>query len=51
MKKRFTIMLDETTIWAIQKLRQKYSPIGLREELERVLWQYACEELEKNETK
>lgn len=45
MKKRYTIMLDESVIWALKKLGAKRSPIGQREEIERVLWEYACEEL------
>ena len=46
MKKRFTIMLEETTIFRLKKLAAKRSPIGHREELERVLDQYARDELE-----
>ena len=44
-------MLDESVIWALKKLASKRSPIGQREELERVLWEYAYEELKYYEHK
>lgn len=38
-------MLEEETIFMLKKLAAKRSPIGQREELERVLYQYASDEL------
>ena len=51
MKKRFTIMLEERTILMLKKLASKRSPIRHRKELERVLYQYALEELNYYEQK
>lgn len=44
-------MLDESTIMALKKLAAIRSPIGHREELERVLWEYATQELRYYEHK
>ena len=45
MKKRFTVMLSENTIRKINIIRSWFSPIGLREEIERILDQYATDEI------
>lgn len=44
-KKRFTIMLDENTIAKIKQLYKWYNPVTVREELQRVLEDYATDEI------
>ena len=46
MKKRFTVMLEETTSRMLKKVALTKTPAANRDDIEYVLWQYAHDELD-----